>query len=158
MSDIPQILDSLQLAPAVLAGLVRGIPAARLRERRGEGFWTIDEHLFHLAKLQPVLFDRFRRVLDEENPEFPLPPSGPRQPAEPILTPEESLAFFAEHRGRQLDLLRGLAPADWKRAAHRGDFDDFGLHTMVRHALLHDHWHMYRMEELWLVRDGFVSA
>jgi len=157
MNDLPQILTGLEQIPTLLATLVRGIPAARLKERRGLGFWTIEEHLHHLVRLQPVLLERFQRVLAEDNPEFPLPVHRPPV-VDPALDVEQALARFAEQRGLQMDLLRRVAPADWSRPGSRADYDDFGLYTLARHTFLHDTWHMYRMEELWLVKDGFVSA
>jgi len=31
------------------------------------------------------------------------------------------------------------------------------LGGLERHILMHDHWHMYRMEELWLTRDAYLQ-
>jgi hypothetical protein len=38
--------------------------------RRGEGFWTVAEHVSHLAQVQPMLLDRFQRFINEDHPEF----------------------------------------------------------------------------------------
>ena len=158
MNDVEQLLISLEQAPAILASLVAAVPAARLRERRREGAWTIEEHAVHLAECQPMLAGRISRILAEDDPELvPFIPDLDTPPA-PRMALDAALALFAGERARQVALLRGATPADWARTARHPEYEAYGLHILVRHTLVHDHWHLYRMEELWLLRDEFLPA
>ena len=158
MNDIPQILTSLEQAPAILEAVVKSVPKARLKERRREGAWTIAEHAIHLAEAQNRLTGRIRLILTEDNPEIVPYLPDPKAPPKPSVTLKEALPAFAEERARQMALLRPLPAAAWKRPARHPEYDAYGLHILVRHMLLHDHWHLYRMEELWLTREDFLKA
>ena len=158
MDEISAILTSLEQAPAILQGLVAAVPAARLTERRREGAWTIEEHAVHLAETQPMLLGRIERLLAEDNPEFvPYIPDLNAVPARSMGL-DQALASFAEHRARQAALLRTATPGHWKRTARHPEYETYGLHILARHMLVHDHWHFYRMEELWLLRDEHLAA
>jgi len=39
----------------------------------------------------------------------------------------------------------------------RPEYENYSLFILVRHILMHNHWHMYRMEELWLTRDAYLT-
>ena len=61
MNDIKDQLESLRRTPKILSEFVRAIPEQRLDLRRGEAFWTIAEHISHLAEVQPMMLNRFKR-------------------------------------------------------------------------------------------------
>ena len=64
--------------------MVRTIPVSKLDRRRGEGFWTIAEHVIHLARVQPMLLGHFERFLREDRPEFvPYLPGAAPQESDP---------------------------------------------------------------------------
>lgn len=158
MHDVAQLLISLEQVPAILGQFIADVPAARLRERRREGAWTIEEHAVHLAECQPMLAGRIRRILAEDDPELvPFIPDMSTPPA-PRMTLDAALALFAAERASQVALLRAATPADWRRTARHPEYEAYGLHILARHTLVHDHWHLYRMEELWILRDAFLAA
>jgi len=158
MPDISAILTSLEQVPAILTAFVASVPAARLTERRREGAWTIAEHAVHLAECQPMLAGRISRILAEDDPEIvPFIPDLTPSPA-PRMSLDAALALFAAERVGQLALLRAATPEQWRRTARHPEYEAYGLHILARHALVHDHWHLYRMEEIWLLRDAFLPA
>lgn len=159
MSEHAALLAGLRHSPALLAELVVEIPATRLRERRGEGFWTIAQHVAHLAEVQPMLTQRLRRILNEDRPRFEpfFPDEATEAAPNPPLSADAALAALRAERARQLALLEPLGPADWRREAEHPEYDRYGLVILVRHMLLHEHWHMYRIEELWLTRDAYLT-
>jgi uncharacterized damage-inducible protein DinB len=55
VKDIPDLLKGLERTGRILSEFVQSIPAEKMNLRRGEGFWTIAEHVSHLAQLQPML-------------------------------------------------------------------------------------------------------
>ena len=158
MPDIPEILESLRRVPAILRGLVRALPPARLHERRSPDFWTIAEHAAHLAEVQPMLLERVQRMLREERPVFtPFFPDKEDAPGRASIDVEAVLDDFLQRRLELLALLDKAGPDAWLRRAEHPEYERYGLHILARHILMHDHWHMYRMEELGLTRDEFLT-
>lgn len=160
MNDIQHIIDGLRQSPQVLSGLVKSIPEQRLDVRRGEGFWTIAEQVSHLAEVQPMLLGRFQRFLEENNPEFIpyIPPSGDSGPVNPQrMDMAVALAQFTEYRKKQLTLLEEVDTDAWQKTGIHPEYEFYSIHILARHTLMHDYWHMYRIEELWLVRDTFLT-
>ncbi len=160
MENKMALLEGLRRAPAILSAFVADIPEERLDRRRGDGFWTIAEHLSHLAHVQPMILERIQRFLDEERPEF-IPYIPGEQEDEPA-TPERmaidaALAQFSAIRKRQLSLLEGAPDETWRKQAVHPEYDQYGFLILARHILMHDHWHMYRMEELWLTKTPFLT-
>lgn len=158
MQDIPDVLEALRRSPKILSQFVITIPESKLDLRRGEGFWTVAEHVSHLAQVQPMLLQRVERFLNEEHPVFvPYLPGKdePDTPARMSLT--AALDQFADFRTRQLQLLEGADDAAWKKTATHPEYEAYSLYILARHVLMHDHWHMYRMEELWLTKDAYLT-
>ena len=160
MEEMQDLLDGLRRAPNILAALVKSIPADKLDVRRGEGFWTIAEHVSHLAQVQPMLLERFERFVNEDHPVFT--PYIPGEDEEESEAPERmemtaALEQFALYRQRQLALLAGADQRTWRKTAIHPEYDAYSFLILVRHLLLHDHWHMYRMEELWLTKEAYLT-
>lgn len=160
MQDIPDLLEALRRSPKILSQFVQSIPESRLDLRRGEGFWTIAEHCSHLAQVQPMLLKRFERFLTEDQPEFvPFVPGGSKEEAAPPprMSMESALDQFARCRAGQLLLLESADDCTWKKTATHPEYEEYSLYLLTRHILMHDYWHMYRMEELWLTRDAYLT-
>lgn len=152
-------LDALAGSAAIFDDLLRSIPADALDVKRGPGFWSLHEHAAHLAEVQPMILGRMQRILTEDVPEFvPFIPSEEEAAEKPPLpSVEEIVAAFLSGREQQLALLREAGPEGWERRAIHPEYSRYGLGVLARHTLMHDHWHMYRMEELWLTRDEYLS-
>jgi hypothetical protein len=160
MQDIQDLLEGLRRSPNILSRFVQSIPEGKLDLRRGEGFWTVAEHVSHLAQVQPMLLQRFQRFMAEDHPEFVpyIPGDAEDEPATPVrLSMESALDQFTSYRMRQLQLLENADDLTWKKTATHPEYDAYSLYILTRHALMHDHWHMYRMEELWLTKDAFLT-
>ncbi len=65
MQDIPDLLEGLRRSASILSSLVDTIPADKMNLRRGDGFWTIAEHVSHLAGVQLMLLERIQRFMDD---------------------------------------------------------------------------------------------
>ncbi len=57
-----------------------------------------------------------------------------------------------------MELLSKLDKSVWEKTATHPEYEHYSLYILARHILIHDHWHMYRMEELWLTRDDYLTA
>ena len=156
-NDIEAIVSGLAGSYSILSGFVNSIPDEILHCKRGEGFWSIAEHVAHLAQVQIMGLERINRILNEDKPEFiPYFPEEDKS-ITPRPTMDQCLIDFKTSRNAIVNRLAALKPEDWERLAFHPEYREYGLHIFARHILMHDHWHMYRMEELWLTRDDYLT-
>lgn len=161
MKDIADVLDGLKRAPTVLSAFVETMPEENLDLRRGEGFWTVAEHVSHLAQVQPMLLERLERFMGEAHPEFVpyIPGDGEEDPDTPFrMEIGKALAQFEKCRTKQVALLENVDEDVWQKTATHPEYERYSLYILIRHMLMHDYWHMYRMEELWLTRDDYLTT
>ncbi len=160
MQDIRDLLESLRRTPKILSEFVKAIPHDKMHLRRGEGFWTIAEHVSHLAQVQPMLLERFQRFMNEDHPEF-IPHIPGNSKGGSVLPPRidtnAALEQFAHYRNKELELLDGANYITWQKVATHPEYEHYSLYILARHILMHDYWHMYRMETLWLMRDAYLT-
>lgn len=160
MQDKRELLDGLGQTPKILSAFVETISEERMRLRRGEGFWTIAEHVAHLAQVQPMLFERLQRFINEEQPHFiPFIPVKDKD-APAVSRPIDvavALEQFALYRKKQIALLAAADPNTWLKTGTHPEYEAYSLYILIRHILMHDFWHMYRMEELWLAKDSYLT-
>ncbi|QGY40560.1 DinB family protein [Pseudodesulfovibrio cashew] len=158
--DVQAVLLGLSDSHAILSGFLAGVSEEALHTRRGEGFWTIAEHAAHLAEVQPMGLMRITRMLEEDTPEFvPFVPNEKEDAEKPSLPPmTQVLADFKKGRDAIVEKLKAASPEDWGRRAIHPEYKEYGLRIFARHIFMHDHWHLYRMEELWLTRDAYLSG
>jgi uncharacterized damage-inducible protein DinB len=160
MRDIRDLLDGLRRTPKIFSEFVKAIPEDKRALQRGEGFWTVAEHVSHLAQVQPILLDRFQRFMNEDHPEFVpyIPGNGEDEPdTPPQMDMTAALDLFAHCRNEQLVLLESADDITWKKTATHPEYENYSLYILTRHTLMHDYWHMYRIEELWLTRDAYLT-
>ena len=160
MQDIRDLLEGLKRTPKILSEFVKTIPEGKMDLRRGEGFWTVAEHVSHLVQVQPMLLDRFQRFINEDRPEFVpyIPGSGKDEPdTPPRMNMTAALVQFAQYRNKQLELLESADDITWRKTATHPEYENYSLYILTRHTLMHDFWHMYRIEELWITRDAYLT-
>lgn len=144
-------LRSLKDNISILEDLCSSLSVESATVRRHEKFWTIEEHVAHLAEVQPMLLSRLEKFRDEKNPVMtPFIPEEGAFPGVPSL--ENSLAQFRQFRLRQLELIAHLGDEAFKNEGTHPEYTAYNLPILIRHIILHDQWHMYRMEELWLAK------
>ena len=160
MLDRDDIMEGLRRSGPILAALVNSIPAAQMNRRRGEGVWTIAEHAGHLAQVQPMLLERIQRFRNEAQPRFDpyIPGADTREDQPAVMARDEALEAFRRYREQQIVELAAADDATWEQTARHPEYAHYSLYILARHILMHDHWHMYRMEELWLTRDEYLTT
>ena len=160
MQDVQNLLEALGRSPRILSDFARTVPKECLDVRRGAGFWTIAEHISHLAQVQPMLLERFERFMKEEHPFFVpyIPGKADDEPkTPPLMSIPSAIEQFSGIREKQVALLGRADAATWKKTATHPEYEAYSFIILTRHVLLHDYWHMYRMEELWLTRDAYLT-
>ncbi len=154
-----ELIDSLEMSAAVLERFVKQIPEFKMDRDRGEGVWTVREHLHHLALVQPVMFKRFRMFKNDEKPVIQayFPDEREEKERTQKRTADELVAVFKDWRARQVELIRSCGPEVWLKTGTHPQYDLYTFEILIRHVLTHDGWHMYRMEEIWLAKDGALT-
>ncbi len=153
------LIQGLKANIEVLENMVASIPESQLFVNRGEGVWSIYEHIDHLALVQPMVFKRLELFVKEEKPE--IVPYVPDQESESSRPKKKSIkdltAVFSEWRKRQIELIESCEPELWSKIANHPEYTLYTFEILVRHILLHDGFHLYRIEELWLVKDAYLT-
>lgn len=158
MKDANQILSCLEKTPKFLAGLLSQIPEEIRKVRRIKNSWSIHEHACHIATGDKIGFiDRLHQFLNEECPVF-IPLSGKSFPPNYLIEMDLNQAMYRFHKDRAelIRLARSLDDALWKKEGKHPEYVIFTPYIMLRHRLMHDHLHMYRIEELWLTKDQYL--
>ena len=68
MSQLAAMIDSYLAGPKLLRGAVAGLTRAQLEARPIAGKWSTLEVVCHLADFEPILADRMKRVIAEDQP------------------------------------------------------------------------------------------
>lgn len=158
MKEQDKIMECLRQSPEILQGLVNSIPIDGLNTRRIPGKWSIHEHVCHLAEAEAMIFDRFRQFRNLDQPVFePYLPEGPEQndSIEPVEI-ETALADFKNLRGQMIDFVGSFDDKAWNKRALHHEYTIYNAMILLRHTLMHDHFHMYRIEELWLTKESYL--
>jgi uncharacterized damage-inducible protein DinB len=154
-----KLIDALEMVPDILEQFVREIAEDKLHRKRGEGVWTVHEHLNHLALVQPVMFKRIRMFKNEEKPVIrPYIPGHEEEKERTLNRPvTELVRTFREWRVKQVELARSCGPEAWEKTGEHPEYDQYSMEILLRHVLTHDGWHMHRMEEIWLAKDEVLT-
>ena len=157
--NISEKLDLLSAGPELLKDLLKQIPDELLKIRRIKGKWSIHEHVCHLAEAQAMIMERFRIFKEVQNPEFkPYIPGSSETPDDHLLKMDfhESLEKFTVLRKELVSFLETFTNENWQNAGAHPEYKHFSPEMFLRHIIMHDHLHMYRIEELWLTNDEFL--
>lgn len=158
MNEIAPIITTLKEAPLILKGLLRQIPAPLLKQRRIPGKWTIHEHVCHLDVVQDMILERFRVFKEQEYPEFQAYMPGKNVSDAELINMDlgQSINAFGQKRARLLELISTFDESTWKKEASHPRYGEFTPYIFLRHVMMHDHFHMYRIEALWITRDEYL--
>lgn len=159
MKDLSSITITLKEAPQILQGLLDQIPDHLYKERRIPGKWSIHEHVCHLDVVQDMILERFRIFLEQESPVFQSYRPGENVSDADLIHMDikQSVVAFQQKRMRLLEQIQSFDPAKWHRNATHPQYTEFTPYIFLRHVTMHDHLHMYRMEELWLSKEEYLK-
>ena len=151
------LIKTLNNTPEIISNYVLTIPESDLEIKRGKDFWTIKEHIIHLEYVQDILHERILLFKNEE-----LPIVKPYFPKNEKINNKfkninEILNSYKLKRNKQLELLRQLDDSDLVKEAKHDEYKKYNIEIILNHILFHDYWHMYRIEELWLTKDEYLT-
>lgn len=124
-------------------------------DARIQDFWSIREHLEHLVETQQVLLSRMRRFIEEEHPVMkPYEATQPKQQKPSSIA--QLLGEFSRLRAEQIALIDNSPDSAWLKTGEHPQFKRYSLEILVRHTVLHDGFHMWRIEELLLKHENLI--
>lgn len=95
---------------------------------------------------------------DDPSPDItPFFPQNEPALAEKFPSVGEAFAEYRTRRAEQMTLLDHLSPEQWSKPGVHPEYQRYDLGLVVHHLVFHEYWHFYRVEELWLTRDEYLS-
>jgi len=158
MNDLNQIIYGLKQSPVILINLLKQIPPELYKVRKMQGRWSIHEHACHIATGdQPGFIDRFKQFINEQKPRI-KPLSGDSFPSDYLINMDlnKALDIYFEKRKELVSLVKSANKSIWVKKAEHPEYHYYTPYIMLRHRLMHDHFHMYRIEELWLTNEEYL--
>lgn len=153
--EIKTLLEAMSNSPWRLKELVQSVPEEMRKQHRLPGKWSIHEHACHLAVVDDMVTKRLDQFIQEEHPVFQ--PYIPGQCDDDVnlleLDLDKSLERFENERPQLIQKFSSLTNEQWSKPADHPEYFEYTPYIMVRHIWLHDHFHMYRIEELILTKE-----
>lgn len=158
--ELETLLLTLESTPALLARAAAELPEDTVRHRGTTGGFSFVEHVWHLADLEREGYGaRIRRILTEDEPRLSNF-DGDRVARERLYQRRDladGLLAFTAARTRNLQALREVPAADWKRTGWLEGVGAVALADVPRMMAEHDRSHGIEIAELVReVRDGVV--
>lgn len=152
------VLETLRTLPNVVEPWFRKIPADQIDLRRLPEAWTLREHLYHIAGVQPMLLGRMHLLAEDPKPVIrPYFPQNEPALAERYPSVDEAFRQYRDLRSQQMDFLNSVPEAAWTRPGEHPEYSAYDLELVVHHLVFHEYWHFYRTEELWLTRPEYLA-
>ena len=158
MRDIDLLIQGLASTPEILENLLADIPVEKLKQERIKNKWTIHEHVCHIAQAEEMIYNRFNEFNQKVTPQFNayLPGKTVETSGFIYLDAKDELEHFKTERAKTLHLIKNFSLDMWERKACHEEYREYGAYILLRHVLMHDFFHMYRIEEMWLTKDEFL--
>jgi hypothetical protein len=152
------LLLTLESTPSLLARAAADLSREESRWKPEDGGFSLVENVWHLADLEQEAYAvRIRRILTELDPNLSNF-DGDRVARERSYNERdlaEGLAVFARGRARNIEILRGLSRADWKRDAVQESVGRLTLEDIPRMMVEHDRSHTQEIRDLLAhLKDG----
>jgi DinB superfamily len=147
-------LALLAAAPKKLERLIKGISAAKLRQRPAPGKWSICEIVAHLGDTELVGGYRIRTILGDPGAQIQAFDQDKWAAAMQYQKRKvrESLDQFRALRYANLSLLKSLTPEQWKQHGVHAERGEESIEIIVRMFAGHDINHMEQINRILAVK------
>ncbi len=159
--DIIDILKTqLRQNLEIFQDLLTNINKEQLKTRRRPQKWSIHEHICHMAEVETATYDRFLTFKNVEYPVFQPFLQGTTRPEDHLINMKlkKAIRQYKDTRAKTLTLLNSFENQDWEKEATHPEYKICTPKILLRHLVMHDQFHLYRIEELWLTRDTYLTA
>jgi hypothetical protein len=152
---INDIVGIMELNKNILCRFIENITDMEINNRIKD-HWTIYEHLEHLTLSQNILLNRMKQFIEEDNPI--IKPYGPGDDEHgKKYSVKKLLEKFCGLRNEQIDLIKNADKNIWRKEGNHEEYKKYTFEILTRHTILHDSFHMYRMEELWIEKEEYIT-
>lgn len=145
--------DALKIqsaTPKKLEKLISRAGPAKLRKQPAPGKWSVSQILAHLADVELVVGYRIRTILGA--PGTPIQAFDQDKWAQAMnytqAEARKSLERFTAFRKANLDLLKSLAPAQWKYHGVHAERGEESIETIARLSAGHDVNHVTQIARI----------
>jgi uncharacterized damage-inducible protein DinB len=149
MATLAELIDAYLDGPVQLRKAVAGMTAEQLKARPVAGKWSTLEVLCHLADFDPIIADRMKRILAEDNPTL-LGADEKRFAA--VLAyhdrdAEEELTLIDKTRSQMARILRTQPASALQRVGTHNERGPLSVEQMLRIAVNHIPHHVQFIRE-----------
>ena len=148
--EIDTILNALSETPRLLKELISEIDPELYKKKILEGKWSIHEHATHIGVGDIYGFQkRLKDFREKEKPTFESL-SGDNFDKDFFLELDlkETINNFFKIRLRTIELAKEFNYNDWNKIAIHPEYKTYTPYIMLRHLLMHDHNHLYKIEDM----------
>jgi uncharacterized damage-inducible protein DinB len=150
-------INGLSINKNILKQFVSIINENDIHERIKD-FWTIYEHIDHLVVTQKMLLARIQQFIVEDKPIIkPYIPENKPIVEDTKKTAKELVDEFIKIRDMQISLIKRAKRNVWQKEGTHPEYSKYSFEILLRHILLHDSFHMWRMEELWIEKEELIQ-
>ena len=148
--DIDVILSALSETPRLLKELVSEIDPLLYQKQIIKDKWTIHEHATHIAVGDIYGFQKRLQLFKEEAKPIFEPLSGENFNKSFFIDLDlnKTINDFFEVRQNTIDLAKSFNKKDWHKLAQHPEYKKYTPYIMLRHLLMHDHHHLYQIEDM----------
>ena len=148
--EIETILNALSETPRLLRELITEIDSKLYKKKIVKGKWSIHEHATHIAVGDIYGFQkRLNAFRQQEKPIFePLSGDNFDEDFFMELDLKKVINDFFEIRHRTIELAKEFNSNDWNKLAIHPEYKTYSPYIMLRHLLMHDHNHLYKIEDM----------
>jgi uncharacterized damage-inducible protein DinB len=152
------ILSTLAKTPSLLEELLSDIPTELYKVQRIPDKWTIHEHACHICEVDDLMMNRLDIFLTEDQPQIKPYFPDKEKPLMALIDQNlpEKLDYFSHSRQKLMELFNHLPAELWTKEASHPEYNLYTPYIMLRHLMMHDHLHLYRIEELGFTKEEFL--
>ena len=149
-NKIESILLALEETPRLLKELISEIEPELYKTEIVKGKWSIHENATHVAVGDNYGFQkRLEQFKVEIEPAIePLSGDNFEKNFFIDLNLDKVVNDFFEVRKRTIDLAKSFDKDDWNKKAIHPEYKTYTPYIMLRHLLMHDHSHLYKIEDM----------
>ena len=149
MATLTEMIDGYLGGAQALRQAVRGLNREQLKARPVPGKWSTLEVVCHLADFEPILADRMKRIIAEDNPQL-LGASEVKFAAALAYQDrdvEEELTIIDKTRQQMARILRTLPASALQRVGTHNERGPLTLERMLTSAINHIPHHVKFIDE-----------
>ena len=147
---IQPILNALAETPRLLQELILEINPKLYKKKIIKNKWSIHENATHIAVGDIYGFQkRLTDFKEQEKPVFqPLSGDSFDKNFFMELDLKKAITDFFKLRQQTIELVRSFNSKDWNKPAIHPEYKIYTPYIMLRHLLMHDHNHLYKIEDM----------